>query len=129
MAGQDKTVATTGLVMPTDFPTEMYAAIHQKLQPLATSKSKIYAEFGGAWNVISYRYRALADYDEAFSSSIKVHGTAPIAPERYEQERDLFGFFSSGFSVFEALFYGAFAIGAFLDEQPFRLKHRPNSSA
>ena len=69
-------------------------------------------------NAISYRFTAFAEYDDLFTTSISKHGTAPPAEERYRQERNLFGFFSNGFSTFESFFYAAFAAAALI--QPTR---------
>jgi hypothetical protein len=41
---------------------------------------------------------------------------------RCPQERDLFGFFSNGFSVLEATFFGLFSLGAFLSAANFPIK-------
>jgi hypothetical protein len=112
-------VNTTGLLMPGDFPVAAYQAVHMKLVPYAEKNNLVYAQFAGAWNAISYRFNALDEYDELFSSSIAKYGAGPPADERYRQERDLFGFFSNGFSTFEALFYGAFSAAALVRPAAF----------
>jgi hypothetical protein len=110
---------TTGLLMPADFPVEAYHAVHLKIAPRRTANEQVYNQFAGAWNALTYRYNAFAEYDDIFSTSILKYGAGPPAEERYNQERDLFGFFNSGFSTFEAFFYSAFAAGAFLQPNHF----------
>lgn len=80
-----------------------------------------HTHFIGAWNAISYRYKAVAEYDQQLTASIVTHGPGAGDPNRYEQERDLFEFFSSGVSVFDAFCFGAFAIGAFASPTHFPL--------
>ncbi len=105
--------------MPMDFPVAAYQAIHLKIAPHANANNLIYAQFAGGWNAITYRYCGMDECDGLFAESISKFGTAPPAEERYRQERDLFGFFSNGFSVFEAFFYSLFAAGAFLKPSAF----------
>ena len=114
-------VSTTGLLMPTEFPVAAYERIHAKVQPLRDASPAAMNEFAGAWNAISYRYVAFVECDEAFRNSLAAHGTAPPALERYNQERDLFGFFSNGFSTFESFFYAAFAMLCLLKPNDFQI--------
>jgi hypothetical protein len=105
--------------MPDDFPTNTFEATHQKLARF--NKNELYSHFIGAWHAISYRYLALVEYNERFTSSIIAHGRAPAQPLRYQQERDLFGFFNNGVSIFDAFCYGMFALGALLVPRDFPL--------
>ena len=114
-----KVLTANGLTMPVEFPAAAYEAVHQKMAPFSTANNDVYAQFAGAWNAVSYRYRALVEYDESFGASISKYGAAPNALERYRQERDLFGFFSNGFSTFEAFFYATSAAGALLQPNSF----------
>lgn len=80
-----------------------------------------YEQFVGAWNAISFRYLTLCDEGDAYTAAIQAPNAAAGLEERYRQERHLFGFFSAGFSAFEAYFYGLFAIGAILVPAAFPL--------
>jgi hypothetical protein len=40
-------------------------------------------------------------------------------PFRYQQERDLFGFFGNAYAVFEAFCFALFAVGALIDPAHF----------
>lgn len=64
---------------------------------------------------------ACKDYSHLFAESIKSHGDAPPPPERYTQERALFGFFINGIAVLESTYYGCNAIGALLLPAAFPL--------
>ena len=116
-----KSLTMNGLAMPDDFPSAHVEEIYKRLLPLSETHIELYAQCAGAWNALSYRYLALVEYADAFSASLAKHGSAPSHDERYRQERQLFGFFSNGFSAFEALFYGMFAVGSFLDSTSFPL--------
>jgi hypothetical protein len=114
--GQTHPLSVNGLLMPSDFPTRPFEATYRAAIGL---KGPYLDDFVGAWNAVSYRYLALFDYSDDFEVSIKQYGAAPEASIRYTQERDLFGFFSSAFSVFEAYFFGMFALGATLSASTF----------
>jgi hypothetical protein len=110
----------TSLTMPADFPADLFEKIFSASQRHARSPS--YDQFIGAWKAVSCRYVSLAEYDECFTYSIKKHGPAPASGRaRYEQARDLFGFSSNAYSVFEAFHYAMFAIGAFIEPTIFIL--------
>jgi len=105
--------------MPADFPVAEYESVHKKGETCATAQPAIYEQFAGAWNALSYRFVAMAGYGAALTDSLAKVGASPPPNERYSQERDLFGFFSNGFSIFEAAFYGLFSLGAFISPANF----------
>jgi len=107
--------------MPPDFPAGPFNASYFHLKARAGRHRATFDHFGGAWHAIAYRFRALADDDQNFTASIKVHGAAPPSDERYNQEQLLFGLFSNAFSSFEAYFYGMYAVGAMLRPCDFSL--------
>jgi hypothetical protein len=113
--GQNSPLKTNGLVMPGDFPTDHYNAIYD--QTLAQVAAATPDQFAGAWNAVAYRFLAMTDEEQTFTALVV--NTAPEPPIRYQQERSLFGFFSNGFSVFEATFYALFALGALLSPSHF----------
>jgi hypothetical protein len=103
-------VSTTGLEMPPDFPIAPYEAIFEIVHPYAASDANAYGEFGTGWNALAWRYAAVADHDEAFTESLRIHGGAPQAPARYRQEDQLFTFFAAGISALETFAYGTWAV-------------------
>lgn len=116
-----KPLSINGLLMPSDFPTEPFEAVHDALYANERGSDPLYQHFLGAWNAISYRYVAMVDYGDEFTALITKEGSALTSIERYQQERALFGFFSNGFSILEAYFYGLFSAGAFIAPKSFPL--------
>jgi hypothetical protein len=110
----------TGLTVPNDFPAREFEAVYKKLQAHSQKKPE-YDLAIGAMHAISYRFKALAEYDARFTASITAHGAGPAPAIRYEQERDLFGFFSNAFSVFDTFCFALFAIGALTSASNFPL--------
>lgn len=114
------TLRSNGLLVPEHFPV----APHESVYRIVESKKAtdpLYEHFSGAWNALAYRFRASVDRGNEFVAAITSHGTTPPPEERYIQERILFEFFSSGFSAFEATFYGLYTIGAFICPAGFPL--------
>lgn len=112
-------LSTNNLTVPDDFPASQYDAVHTKL--VAHGSKNEHRLFMGALHGISYRFKALADYDDSFTASINAHGTTSGQPIRYQQERDLFGFFSNAFSVFDSFCFALFAIGSLASPANFPL--------
>jgi hypothetical protein len=112
-------LSINGLVMPTDFPRDLYEAVQNKLNRFQKQYGHDY--FIGAWSAISYRYHAVVDHDDDFTASLIKHGPGPGQPLRYHQERNLFGFFSNGVSVLDAYCFAMFAVGAILIPSNFSL--------
>lgn len=110
--------------MPADFANKPYDNVYQRLanalahqQPQHSS----WPEYSAAWQGLRYRFRSCAEHDEAFTESVSKFGDTPDSSERYNQERDLFGFFVTGLSAIECACYGLFAVGSMLypNEFPF----------
>jgi hypothetical protein len=117
------TVCDLGLEMPDDFPAGPYNSVlatvrrwHRPDAPTAT-----YPDFYSAWSAMAYRFKALAEHDEAFASSCARWGPGPAQPERYRQERELFNFFANGLAALENLGYGLFAAASMCDPVNFPL--------
>ncbi|MCK5491166.1 MAG: hypothetical protein KAI67_04965 [Candidatus Pacebacteria bacterium] len=108
---------TNGLIIQ-NFPQVKYESIHFILSNKYAER-KEYEHFSGAWNAVSYRYKATIDHGEDFIKLLKLYGTAPQPEKRYLQEQTLFNHFSSCFSVFESMCYGFFAIGSIVSPEYF----------
>lgn len=119
MPTENTPLSTNGLLMPLDFPVAQYEFIYKKAEPYAKSMHDIYSQFGGAWNGLAYRFLAATEYEAAFTSSLVKMGSSPEPIERHQQERNLFGFFSNGFSVFDSVFYGLFSLGSLISAKFF----------
>jgi hypothetical protein len=68
---------------------------------------------------VAYRYSGAADCRSRFVDSLGRFGDGPEPAERGRQETYLFGFFSGAFSVFESVFYAAYAVCAMNRPQDF----------
>jgi hypothetical protein len=124
-------VTTVGLEMPLDFPTGLYNSIHSRLHAARGQRQSFWRDYAPSWNAVAYRYRACADLAEEFSQSVNQHGDGPAQPERYLQDRALFGFFVNALSTLEALAFALYAIGHTVRAGAFRLtteRHRRNVS-
>lgn len=113
-------LSTIGLIMPIDFPSALYESVHARAVAKKDQHPDSWVQFSGAWNAIAYRFLSCTEHDTAFTNSIsQTRGDAPPQPERYFQERDLFGFFFTGLSSIECLYYALFAIGSIVDATRF----------
>ena len=112
-------VMVAGEELPEDFPSAAYGAVQVCMQDRRPDNEDLWDQYGGAWNAVAYRYLTCAESDEAFTQSIKDSSSAPPAPHRYEQERNLFLFFVAGWSSLEAFCYGIHAIAAFINPEKF----------
>jgi len=118
-------ITTLGIDMPAEFPITSYETIHAIIAP-PRSTDPLYQHYAGAWNAIAIRFRAAFEYGDKFVESFKAHGAAPLPEERYDQQKVLFNFFNSGFSVFESTFYALYVFGAFLKPNDFPLTTMKN---
>lgn len=100
--------------MPSDFPSEAHERIHKLLVRYKDTNPVQWQSFGLGWNGLAYRYRAMAEYDEEYTSSIKALGNSPPPEERYKQGKALFGFFVSVVSTIECFFYSTYWVGTIL---------------
>lgn len=110
-----------GLIIE-NFPFDKYEAIYSILSSKYT-QNNVYEHFSGAWNALSYRYKATTDHGKDFIELLNLHGTTPPPEERYLQEKALFDHFSSCFSIFESICYGFFALGSIIDPIKFAINN------
>ena len=109
---------TVGFEAGPDFPTEVYNKIHSCLNKHKDTHKTQWALFGLGWNGLVYRYRALVEYDEDFTQSIKISASPP-PEERYKQGKAFFGFFVNALSVIECFFFSAYCIASILEPDEF----------
>ena len=102
------------LPVPSDFPTTEFVSAELEFRARTgtspVSPAPTWTEFSSAWMAVAYRFLDATYFDEEFRASFSTYGAAPEAPERYRQERHLFGLFVSGLSAIESLCYGVCAI-------------------
>ena len=107
------------LKMPKDFPVRPFEAIYSRVTALKEDHQDSWSEFASAWRAVAYRFLSCSEHDKQFTKSIQRVGNAPQQPERYIQERELFGFFTTGLATIETFSYGLFTIGSMLYPQHF----------
>jgi hypothetical protein len=114
-----KTIQTVGLEMPDDFPADAYEAVHRTVCARPAKSPATWREYAGAWNAVAYRFKSLADHDEAFTASIRRVSSTPLPSDRHIQERELFNFFTNGLATIESFCYGLFGIASMMDSANF----------
>jgi hypothetical protein len=123
-----------GLEVPDDFPLDDVEALHETIRRWARGEDGsdrnerrefLFGEWSGGLSGVYLRFRACADADDCWRESIAAHGLAPPFPERYEQERALYGFFSNGLSSLECLYYGLCFVGELLRPGEFSAPSDP----
>jgi len=96
------------LEMPEDFPvvelTEFMAEARRVLIP-GGNASPAWQEFGGASNLIGWRYKASSDAWLEHRLSVEKHGGGRDHEDVYRQELALFVMFSAGVSCIESATY------------------------
>lgn len=120
MAAASAPLKSTGIAMPAEFPSTAYEAVYARVRAWPGTGNAL-GHFGGAFNALSYRFRAAHDLAIAFKQSVVSEGTSPPPDPRYRQERLLFEFYSSCFSVLEAYFFALFAVANILNPSGFPL--------
>jgi hypothetical protein len=109
-APQSRSLILGGLSLPPDFPDAEFNSAELQFRARSgtspISPSITWQEFSAAWMALAYRFLDVTHFDHEFRESIAQFGTAPEMPEKYRQERLLFGFFVSGLSAIESFCYG-----------------------
>ena len=108
------------LDLPNDFPLTAVESIHAHLSdrhPDANQTTE-WMEWANALNGVLYRFLACDEDGRAAISSLEAN-TSPPQPERYRQERSLFGFFFNGLSAVECLMYGLYFVASLADPTGF----------
>ncbi len=111
-------LTTVGFEPPSDFPIKPYEAVHLCLKKYKDINKTQWQLFALGWNGLAYRYRALVEYDQEFTASIRV-STSPPPEERYDQGKSFFGFFVNSISAIYCFFFSMYCIGSILDPNRF----------
>jgi hypothetical protein len=99
--------------LPDDFPESeltQYMAFARKVL-LDPQKSAAWSEFGGASNLLAWRYRASYEDWQYYKASLANHSN-PDHEELYRRERAMFGMFASGASCIESAVYSLAALAS-----------------
>jgi hypothetical protein len=115
----DSSVA--GIPFPADYDGDLHNNVFRKVEAkYAGTHSDAVKHFNWGLLGLIYRYSACAEHDDAFTVSYKAHGQPPH-PERFQQEKHLFGFFVTGLSAFECFAYAVYWQGSWHDTAAFPL--------
>jgi hypothetical protein len=107
-----------GFEMPPDFPCIPYDKIRQHIGKRSVTKPTEWKMSAMGWNGIAYRYRALTEYDEIFTTSIR-KSNSPGHEERYLQDNALFEFFTCCVSCIECLCFSLYCMASTINVERF----------
>ena len=101
------------LDFPDDFPVGEVEEIQSWLSDRVAGISQTieWREWNTGLNGVIYRFLACDETSASVTDSLRA-SAAPPQPERFQQERDLFGLFFHGFSSLECLYYALYFVGA-----------------
>lgn len=114
--------------IPNDFPFAAYQHLNilvnahdESVRETKSKPTDLYLDFAAAHNTILWRFRGVADSDEAYCAANSTPNIAGDFDKRYVEERELFKFFASFVSTIEVLCYCSFSIAAMVDPTHFQL--------
>lgn len=112
-------LTTVGFEPPPDFPAEGHNKVRLHLNKYKDTHQAQWGLFSLGWNGVVYRYRAMVEYDEQFTTSVKKFGSSPPFEERYQQGKAFFGFFTNAVSVIECFAFSIYCIASILKPSVF----------
>ena len=112
------TSGTQEISMPSGFPDGVLEEVMNRICAKVNSPDDR-EHLVGSRNGVRLRLRACADYSQEFTASVAQAGDAPAAETRYQQERQLFGFFVSGLAALDSLGFFLYFVGSHLRPTDF----------
>lgn len=107
--------------LPQHFPKGKYEKIYIKELQYKDNFQLQCKQFRGGWRSLVYRYLACIKHSDDY---IKIYKKDRISPSyflRYEQERELFNFFTNGLSAIETLGYMLYMICSIDSPKDFKI--------
>lgn len=101
------------LHMPSLFPLKAFEEFVNKVRGVTLPGSEARREFGGASNLIGWRFRACVEDKEGYMASWRQYGADVSFDIIYIRERLLFATFVSGLSCVEATVYACYALASY----------------
>ena len=99
--------------LPDAFPAEEYSEFMTAARRvLLPGKTDPWKEFGGATNLIAWRFRSCHEYLGAYAESWNKFRADVSFDEIYQRERALFGMFTCGVSCVESACYAFYALAS-----------------
>jgi hypothetical protein len=103
------------------FPKDKYEKIYIKVLQYKDNFQLQYQQFSGGWRSLVYRYLACTKHSDDYIKIIKKDRISPSPFLRYEQERELFNFFTNGLSAIEELGYMLYMICSIKKPSDFKV--------
>lgn len=101
------------LNLPDSFPAQEFVDFMSAARAvLLPNKTDAWREFGGASNLIGWRFRSSYENMMSYVESWRTYGADVEFEELYFRERALFGMFISGVSCIESTCYAAYALAS-----------------
>jgi len=107
--------------LPQYFPKDKYEKIYIKVLQYKDNFQLQYQQFTGGWKSLVYRYLACTKHSDDYINIIKKDRISPSYFLRYEQERELFNFFTNGLSAIETLGYMLYMICSIDNSNDFKV--------
>lgn len=107
--------------LPQHFPKDKYEKIYTKVLQYKDNFQLQCTQFRGGWRSLVYRYLACKKHSDDYIKIFKKYKTSPTYFLRYEQERELFNFFTNGLSAIEELGYMLYMICSLDNPKDFKV--------
>jgi hypothetical protein len=107
--------------LPQYFPKDKYEKIYIKVLQYKDNFQSQYQQFTGGWKSLVYRYFACTKHSDDYINIIKKDRISPSHFLRYEQERELFNFFTNGLSAIETHGYMIYMICSICNHNDFKV--------
>lgn len=107
--------------LPQNFPKDKYEKIYIKVLQYKDNFKIQYQQFTSGWKSLVYRYFACAKHSDDYIKIIKKDRVSPSHFLRYEQERELFNFFTNGLSAVETHGYMIYMICSIYNHNDFKV--------
>lgn len=107
--------------LPQKFPKDKYEKIYIKVLQYNDNFQLQCKQFRGGWRSLVYRYFACTKHSDDYIKFFKKDRISPTYFLRYEQERELFNFFTNGLSAIETLGYMLYMICSIDNPKDFKV--------
>jgi len=107
--------------LPQHFPKGKYEKIYIKELQYKDNFQLQCKQFRGGWRSLVYRYLACIKHSDDYIKIFKKDRISPSYFLRYEQERELFNFFTNGLSTIETLGYMLYMICSIDNSNDFKV--------
>jgi len=99
--------------LPDEFPDQEFKSFMESSKSiLLANKGSAWVEFGGATNLIAWRFRSCYEEMQEYRKSWFDYGFDIPFEEIYRRDKQLFGMFTSGVSCIESVCYSLYALAS-----------------